>query len=60
MLAGSLADAGRGDDWPFVRAAVIKERYVLLAVDYVKFFDGKRGPDGKPIAVRVELQDLVP
>jgi hypothetical protein len=60
MLAGSLADAGRGDGWPLVKAAVVDERYALLAVDYVKFFDGKRGPDGKPIAVGVELRNLVP
>jgi hypothetical protein len=60
MLAGSLADAGRGDGWPLVKAALIDERYALLAVDYVKFFDRKRGPDGKPIAVRVELRNLIP
>lgn len=59
QLAGFLARAGRAEGWPFVRAGIADERFTLVALENVEFFDRKTGPGGKPIRVDAELQKLL-
>jgi hypothetical protein len=59
QLAGLLAQAGHTEGWRIVKSSIVDERFTLVALENVEFFDKKMGPDKKPIRVNLELSKLL-
>jgi hypothetical protein len=58
LLAGHLARAGKGDGWPFILAAIKKEKLAPLALETMPAFVGKRDKQGQVINVERDLENL--
>jgi hypothetical protein len=58
LLAGHLARAGKGDGWPFILAAIKKEKRAPFALETVPAFVGKRDSQGQVIDVVRDLENL--